>query len=254
MRKFDDFLGRHWEWILVGALLIGSILYMSKCNLDKQEKNGVEVARDFEKEKLDSSVIAYWKDRYNKEHSTVTSLSAVNTTKSEYLDSMANLLSIARKQIKDIEVMRSEMTLNEEPVSSNDYFTEITQKLDPQLKSISFNWSDKWTAVDGKVMANGIGNKIHIESIDTITSVAYWKRSKILGLRIGKQEGYVDYSNANTHNSITGGKRLELTPPKQRYSLNLSINAGYNPFMNNFNLMKPQFTIGLSIGKALIKF
>jgi hypothetical protein len=255
MKKIESFIGHNWKWILAVVLLIGVTLYLSHCSIKRQESRGLETVDDFEKQSLDSSVVKYWTDMYNKEHSIVKSEQAVNSTQSAYLDSIANLLKIARKQIKAIEVMRSETVIDAEPISTNSYFDTLAQEHRQQLlRSIVFNWKDKWTSIEGKVMVSGKGNEIQIKTIDSITSVEYWKRNKILGLAIGRQQGYVDYSSTNPHNTITGGKRLELTPPKQQYSLNLSINAGYNPFMPNLNLRQPQFTIGLSIGKTLIKF
>jgi hypothetical protein len=248
------FIKRWWQTALI-VLLVLLIIRMSTCNATYNQQTSLQTISEFEKQPLDSSAITYWKDKYNNEHATVEKLTSTSNKQSHYIDSLAKALKLKPKQIQSIQLIRSETDMVDIPLNTaNDYIsTPCPDSVIKVIDKIRFKWKDSWTDINGVVNANGKGNRISIKTTDSISIVDYWKRDKVLGLRIGKVRGYVDYQNHNPYSKITGAKKLDLVPPKQRYSLNLSVNAGYNP-LQKIDFKKPQFTIGLSIGKTLIKF
>lgn len=244
-----------WGAVVVAVLALLLVIKYDKCTTQKQEVISIKTIDSFYKAPLDSNSIKRWIDKYNNEHAIVLKMVAVNNTKSEYVDSLAVLLSIANKQIQSISVIKSKNQIDESLRTGIDYTdVKIKDTVIKAVNKIHFNWSDDWTEVSGVVGVESKGDSIHITSIDTLTGIDYWKRKKILGLRIGSKVGYVDYSNANPHVKIVGGKKLDLHPPKQNYSIGLSAGLGYNPFNADFNINKPRFSIGLSISRNLIKF
>lgn len=248
MKKIVTFLSNWGAWIcllIVGIIFLGLAI---RQGLNDQIE-AVQIVQKFEEKKLDSSIIKYWIDSANKLHAIAESFSADNRVKSKYIDSIAKLLKIKTKQIESITVTRAESTIDQGLEKAIEYTEGPCPPETKPLSSISFSYVDTWNSIKGIVYVNSNKDSIHYKGIDTIASVAYWSRSKILGIGIGKQKGFVDYANSNSSVKITGGKRLDLNPPKLRYSLNGSLNFGYVP-----GLAKPQISVGISIGKKLIEF
>lgn len=254
-----SFFKKYWK---IGLIIILALLLLKTCNEKANLKNQVTAIRkinNFEKQSLENTV-KYWKDQAGEEHATVEKTLGDLLVNNEYYDSLSSLLRIKPKNLQAVAVTRTVTKINApltiKTIFRDTCFDKNGETIIYNTKS-AFSWSDPWTNVSGTLNQNTYDkDSIHIQSIDTLTAIDYWQRSRILGLRIGKIRGYIDYTNANPHNKITGAKKFEITPPKYKWSLGLSANLGYPILqpLNQIDLKKPTFTIGISLQRQMIKF
>lgn len=238
--------------VTILAIIVAVVVLTKTCN-EKKKATDVRTVIQFRDKQLDSSIVKYWKDKYNNEHAIANALTVSSVVKSDYTDSIASLLKIKTKQLQQIAIERTQTNINGGlGVDTVEYGIADTNIA--KITSVSFSYKDPWNKVNGTINRDHSKDSIHIHSIDTITSVSYWKRKKFLGIGLGKEQGYVDISNSNPYVEITGDKQLNIKAPVRQYNVSLSIGAGYNPFLPDFNIRRPVFTIGISVGKTLIRF
>lgn len=246
------FAQKGWKLIVIAILVL---ILMQTCHKNTQLKeqiNGAKAIDSFVHKGLDSSVV-YWKDRYNTEHAIAEKMTGTIVS-TKYTDSITKLLNIKTKQLESIAQTRIQTHLDASLRDSIVYQDTCFDKagnivINASQRDVSYD--DPWNSIRGSV--GDYGNFITYTGTDTLTTVDYWQRDKVLGLRIGKVRGYVDYTHKNIYTKITGAKKIDLNPPKQRYSLGIGVSVGYAPFLP-FNLKKPYFTIGLSLHRDIIKF
>lgn len=245
------FVKKWWKIIAIAFLVL---FLFRECSHSKSLKRDIDAVRkiaEFQKLSLDSTV-KRWQDQYGNQHTTIEKMSTTITDKSEYIDSIAKLLKVKSKNVESVSVARIETSIKE-PLK-----TDIAKEVVPCLgdsievvKSIGFVYGDTWTSISGTVYSDKRNNEdsIYYVSTDTLTTVDYWKRDRVLGLRIGKIRGYVDYTNKNEHNYITGAKKIDLHPPKTKWSIGPSVSIGYP-----FTFKNPVIIVGISIQRTVIRF
>jgi hypothetical protein len=248
-----QFIKQWGGWII--ALIALFLIFKVNCNKSHVDVEKSKVIIDsFAAKKLEGTVI-YWQDKYKEEHAVVEKMTASSKVHTKYTDSIAKLLDIKTKNLQAISVIRTKTDLSV-PLETQPIFVKTASKDSFQIvSSIPFSYNDKWTQIRGEVFADRTLHKDHLEyqSTDSLTAIDYWKRDKVLGLRIGKLRGYVDYQNANPSNIITGAKKLDLNPPKTKWSIGPSINFGYSP-NGPLSLKDFVITFGISIQRSVIKF
>lgn len=245
-----NFIKKYWKVIVIVIVALILFFTIRKNKELKQELESTTKAHEFEKQKLDNTV-KYWKDEFGEEHARFEKSEALNTAQSRYVDSIAQLLKIKKGQINSIAVIDTK-TEGGGKLQIDTIWIDGTVPWEQtnEVKIYPFKFSDSWTVIGGEISQGG--STIRYSTVDTISIVDYYDRKRILGMKIGKQTGYVDVTNSNPHSTIRGAKKISLNPPVKHWGLGVSANLGYP--IQNFDWKKPVFTIGISVQRTLIRF
>lgn len=239
-----QFIKSYWIFILV--LILGIFLFF---NVKKTSENKpVNVHQEYS-DTLEASVLKYWIDQYNREHTSAEYAVLENGRLKKSVDSISSLLSIKAKQVKAFSQIVSAISLDGK--LDVDSTTQII--LCPEddsittVKELAFSWKDHWMNVAGTI-GNG-ADSIHVSGTDTLSRVDYWKRKWFLGAK----HYYTDISNSNPHIHTTGYRGMEFKPAKYNWSIGLGAQVGY-PVNQPIILNKPVISLGISVQRTIIRF
>jgi hypothetical protein len=249
----------HWKNILIILLILVTVRGCYVEQKGAETAAAVEVQHTFEKKSLDSTVKT-WKDKFGEEHAKIKKIESDIAVKDEYIDSVTKLLGIKTKQLESIQQVRTEtnqkVNVKVVPIYVDTCYTKGGDTI-IYSGADSLKYDDAWTVIRGMVQRGSATAPLHIQMLDTLSIVDYWTRDKILGLKIGKARGYVDYTNKNPYNKVTGAKKWEVRPPKYKWGLGLAIGVGYpisGTPLKYIRLTVPEVSVGLFLQRTLIRF
>lgn len=170
---------------------------------------------------VDYKEVQLWKDKYNREHATLTQVQLDKESFKKQVDSISKILDVKAKNISGV--------------------TSITTKTDTvlypklvyidSLKSFGFSKKDNYLALSGVIRSDS-SLKIDLGLRDTLDIVSY-KKTKFFKTTYG-----VDVSNRNPYNHIVSGYSYSQSEKIKRFGIGPVVM--YDPFNN-----KVQYGIGL---------
>ena len=141
-------------------------------------------------------------------------------SKSLFLDSVANVLKVAKTQIEYYKRIYS---------TTSDSLLVARKQLNSSGKPI-YTYNDKYVALK------------YTPSVDTISAgtfdfsynadlqiTQYTKRNKFLGLPIGAKKSYIDISSSDQRTKINGLKTLQIEKQEPFFGLRGQLSVNYNP-------------------------
>lgn len=220
-----------WALLFITILVF---LYLDSCS--RQKANRELAAAKGE--------ATYWKDQFGNEHVRLSETILALKDMRKEVDSIAKVLKIKPKTIT--RYIKTNLGIDTVLVGTVDTVYQkdtITKKVDT-LYELDYRDSN-FISVHARVPTKPQYIKIGVNADLAITD--FYKRRKILGLRIGKKDGYTDIGTNNPYIKISNAEsiRKQLTP-KLRLKTGFGIGATYDPFTRSIHP-------GIQIGVYLIR-
>lgn len=219
--------------LAVGIFVVLFLLRLNTCNHQGKTPplTGVDSAK-------------YWKDKYGNEHATLTQMSLDKEDLQKRVDSIANVLKIKPKQVisyaKGKVIVDTVLVPDVVEVPVHDTITNT------DYIAYDLNYSDStFIHIKGRIPSNP--QKLEIGVTANIVMTDYWKRKKVLGLRIGKKEHYTDIGTDNPYIKLTNAESFKLKDqPKLRLKTGVGIGLNLDPFTRTVHP-------GIQVGIYLIR-
>lgn len=170
-----------------------------------------------------------WKDKYNKEHTTVEQHRIEKEVFNRYADSTAKILNVKGKQIEGLTQINTALNLKIKGFKKDTSYVYVPQydstgkviDSTPVAKQINFNWShDPWISIKGTV---GAVDSLEVKGADSLVIADYWKRSWLLG----PKSFYTDVANRNPYIKVTGTRAVKPVVVEPKFLLAPSIQVGW---------------------------
>jgi hypothetical protein len=219
----------------------------------KQCANNINTLEEYKKTlSLKDQQIQYWKDSAGRSHAKVQEIVAseevIRTVYKKELDSIAHILDIKAKQIKEyISVITNSKGNGSGTLIIHDTVTKQTS--DSVLIHDTTGYSLK--VYDGYLNFNADINKnltytYQYSFIDSLGITKYYKKRGLFGL---KKDYYVDVFSSNKNTTITGLKQFRISDIQKPKPFSLTVGAGAS-FING--AIRP--TISATLGITIIRF
>lgn len=224
--------------VFISTIIVQSII--NRCT----NTSAALVEYDRTKEKqINLEQVKIWKDKYNKEHFLLEKERLNKEVFERQADSMARLLNIKSKQIKQVSHIKTQVVLSEKLKTIYKTDTIKIGEKSQVINYTDFTFKDNWIDIRGNV---GKNDSIYIKGSDTLIRVDYVKRKWLLG----RKRYYTDFSNKNPYIHIKGLKEVELVRKRENWSVGPFVGIGL--IYGHKVEFKP--TVGVSLQYSLIRF
>lgn len=220
--------------LLFGIILL--ILLVSTCN--KRKRN--------EALKGEQESAQIWSDMFGNEHAKVKQLTQEKEDMKRQVDSIAEVLKIKPKTITKYVKAKAKIdtTVKGSPGEVIIYDTiwadDGSFRIDTvKEKTLDFVDTSK---VPSPLEIHAKGDSLSVKVDIDLSVVDYYKRTRVLGLRIGKKVHYTDIGTNNPYVKFNGAesyKKVEKPPLKLRTGFGLGL---------SFNPITGKVTPGITIG------
>jgi hypothetical protein len=243
-----SFLGKYWKQITIIVLLLVAIFAIKGCSEKSQRIKDLQAASKYN-DSLYSSKIKDFTDNKGELEQQVDNLFVDHFALLDDLDSINNLLGVKPKQVLSFSKTATQLKVDVKPRVDTVYGNapKDSNAL-AVIEKLGFEWfsKDSTTHVWGVIGNNE--DSIHVNAIDTLSRVDYWKRKWFLGAKTY----YTDFHNSNENIRIVGYKGVQFRQKEKRWNISFGGGFGY-PFYNiQFN--KPVPFIGVFAGYSLFRF
>lgn len=218
--KIKNWAGRNERFLLFALILIVGITITS--SLFKRTEPITPPPNIVSYEELNR-----WKDKYNKEHATLTQIRLDNEQFKYQLDSLSKLIKVP----KGASGVTSIVTKTD---------TQFVDKLVyvDSLEGFTFKKKDNYLSLSGLVKRDS-SVSINLGLVDTLTIIPFRKTSFF------KDVYAVDVSNKNPYNHIVAGYSYVKSERVKRFGIGPSVQ--YDPFNNNIS-------VGIGLQYNIIRF
>lgn len=190
------------KWIGIGIVLFcafGLMPYFYKrtqeLKVQNKELSDYATAKD--------TVVRYYVNKYNQQVAETETIRMSNESLKQVKEDFADLVGKFEGVKKNLKNVENVTRLTAEAVASFEIPTSeprIDTVLITQVRD--FDNNEKWFRVSGRVS----DTKIYLDSISVpvpLDVITYWKRKKILFLRIGKKEYFTSATSENPHVKVS---------------------------------------------------
>lgn len=222
---------------LLAIILV--LLCFATCG--RQKKDPQTVTQDPE--------VQIWKDKYGNEHARVETLVLERSQLEAKVDSVAKILKIKPKQVvKYVHTGLRIDTIVQATVDTLEIIRDTsTGKIDTiyALDFVDSSYGKVHLELHAKVPTNPQYLQIGLNADVVVTE--YFKRNRILGLRIGKKTYQTDVGTDNPYIRITDVKSIRSKDrPTLSLKMGLGVGINYDPFNH-------RLSPGIQLGVYLIR-
>lgn len=202
-------------WVLIVLLLI-LFARIQSCQTSRADKRL--------KEQQDST--KYWTDKYGNAHAELQEIILEKEQMKKQVDSISEVLKIKPKQV--IKYIKADLIVNTVLVTDVDT-VKITDTAGVGTIVYDIKYRDStFLSLEGRVPSNPQKFKIGLNA--QITYTEYWKRKKILGLKIGSKERFIDLGTNNPYVTLDNAKAYKLKPDRKlKVKTGIGIGVTVNP-------------------------
>ncbi|TKB96840.1 hypothetical protein [Pedobacter cryophilus] len=146
--------------------------------------------------------------------------------KSLIVDSIAKTNNIKPKQIVNYTSVSF--------VSKADYLKAIAQR--DSFKNLVYTYRNKWLSVSYTPAKDSIDTTGHFayQYNTELNQTQYWERYKVLGLKIGRKQAYVNFALVDSNARIQNVKNFVVPYQEPKFGISLQARAVYNITSNRF--------------------
>lgn len=198
---------KYAKWIGIGIVLFCAFglmpyFYKRTQELKVQNKELADYATSKDNE------VAYYTNKYNQQVAETETLRMSNESMEQVKEDFAELAEKFEGVKKNLKNVENVTRLTAEAVASFEIPTS-EPRIDTVLNTLvrDFDNKEEWFRVAGRVS----DTKIHIDSLHVpvpLDVVTYWKRKKILFLRIGRKEYFTSATSENPYIKVTKLKAI----------------------------------------------
>jgi len=227
-----NFINRNGVWA-VGVFVVFVLLWFTTCNHKgtPPQVTGVDSAK-------------YWKDKYGNEHATLLQTNLDKEDLQKRVDSISNVLKIKPKQV--IAYVKGKATIDTLLVPNVVKVTVHDTVTNTDYIAYDLDYTDS-TFIHIKGRVPSTPQKLEVGVNANIVMTDYWKRKRVLGLKIGKKEHVTDISTDNPYIKLTNAESFKLKDqPKLKLKTGIGIGLNLDPFTRTIHP-------GIQVGIYLIR-
>jgi len=184
----------------------------------KEYNTNYELSKERVKNELLTNEITKWRDSVNRSMAKIkviqTDINVLNNVYKSNLDSITKKFNILEKEYKNI----------------NSIFTTKSDTKDSIVVKIvdnKFKFSDKWTNISGFLDSEGKLN-FNYAINNEYTYLTYFDQKRLFNfIPYGKRSLYIQAISENPNTTINDLKKIDITPQKRKFMVNLGPQFGY---------------------------
>lgn len=209
--------------LTIGFLLFALILCASLLIVEKRRPVPEPEKTESKAVELDAKIIARKVDKQGIEHvileetNRVTGMNDLSLEAKIEIDSLAKLIEIKDKQLR--EYYATNMQLKTGLLKAEESIDSINQR--------TFTYSDSY--INAKFFNTDTADYFDFSYNAELSHIKYWKRDKLLGMRIGAKRNYIDIFSNDPRMTISGAKHLVIEDRESPWTFRAGGSALYVP-------------------------